>query len=226
MSRKLWILFKAQLQLEYRACETAVVAFSLSLLLSAVIAFGVSSAFLEPISRDRLFPTLLWITFILAASVAIGRSYEHELELKAMDGLLLTGVPPSVIFLAKNLANYCLLLLNLLAVVIFLTIFLNPSYLPSFGPFSLIALLTTFAFSSLSTLLGGISISSRLRHILLPLIMLPLLFPLFFCAIELTSAISQPLKIPLPPFWLLLLIFINLLYLSLGLCLYRHIIRE
>jgi len=143
-----------------------------------------------------------------------------------MDGLLLTGVPPSVIFLAKNLANYCLILLNFLAVVIFLTIFLNPSYFPSFSPFSLIALLTTFAFSSLSTLLGGISISSRLRHILLPLIMLPLLFPLFFCAIELTSAISQPLKAPLPSVWLLLLIFINLLYLSLGLCLYRHIIRE
>ena len=52
-----------------------------------------------------LAPSVLWVTFALAAMVALNRAFTIERENGALDGLLLAPVPREALFAGKLLAN-------------------------------------------------------------------------------------------------------------------------
>ena len=52
-----------------------------------------------------LAPSVLWVTFALAAMVALNRAFTIEREHGALDGLLLAPVPRGALFAGKLLAN-------------------------------------------------------------------------------------------------------------------------
>src|SRR5262245_34380561 len=52
-----------------------------------------------------LAPSVLWVTFALAAMVALNRAFTVERENGALDGLLLAPVPRGSVFLGKLVAN-------------------------------------------------------------------------------------------------------------------------
>src|SRR5436309_12718803 len=57
------------------------------------------------LSSADLAPSALWVTFALAAMVALNRAFTIEREHGALDGLLLAPVPRGALFLGKLLAN-------------------------------------------------------------------------------------------------------------------------
>ena len=57
------------------------------------------------IAAVDLAPSVLWVTFALAAMVALNRAFTIERENAALDGLLLAPVPREALFLGKLLAN-------------------------------------------------------------------------------------------------------------------------
>ena len=57
------------------------------------------------LSATDLAPSVLWVTFALAAMVALNRAFTIERENGALDGLLLAPVPREALFLGKLLAN-------------------------------------------------------------------------------------------------------------------------
>jgi heme exporter protein B len=57
------------------------------------------------LSATDLAPSVLWVTFALAAMVALNRAFTIEREHGALDGLLLAPVPRGALFGGKLLAN-------------------------------------------------------------------------------------------------------------------------
>jgi glycosyltransferase involved in cell wall biosynthesis len=57
------------------------------------------------LAATDLAPSVLWVTFALAAMVALNRAFTIEREHGALDGLLLAPVPRGALFLGKLLAN-------------------------------------------------------------------------------------------------------------------------
>src|ERR671917_1165727 len=57
------------------------------------------------LSATDLAPSVLWVTFALAAMVALNRAFMVERENAALDGLLLAPVPRGAVFLGKLVAN-------------------------------------------------------------------------------------------------------------------------
>ena len=57
------------------------------------------------LAATDLAPSVLWVTFALAAMVALNRAFNVERENAALDGLLLAPVPREALFLGKLLAN-------------------------------------------------------------------------------------------------------------------------
>src|SRR5215210_1638798 len=57
------------------------------------------------LAAATLAPSVLWVTFALAALVAMNRAFTIERENGALDGLLLAPVPRGSVFLGKLLAN-------------------------------------------------------------------------------------------------------------------------
>ncbi len=133
---------------------------------------------------------MLWVTFLFGALLGLNRSFAQEKDEGCLDGLLLCPVDRVTIFLAKTAANLLLLLaIQVVAVPVFTLFFVERSYLGDLPLLVLVVLLADLGICALGTLLATISMNSRARDLLLPVLFLPLIVPLLIAATSATTAV-------------------------------------
>ena len=187
-----WAQFKAILRKDLiRELRTRdmIVSMILFVLLAMVIfhyAFSVKE------SADLTYFTggMLWVTFIFAMLLGLNRSFAQEKDEHCLDGLLLCPVDRVTIFLAKTAGNLVfLLLIQAVAVPVFTLFFIERSYFGDVLPFLIVLLLADVGICALGTLLATISMNTRSRDLLLPILFLPLIVPVLIAATGATTLI-------------------------------------
>jgi len=219
-------LLKKDLALECRSLRAITLLYALAVLLAFIISFGVSSAFLQPDQTRRLFGTLIWLSFLFFATLSHTQLLEGEVEGRAMDGMLLAKVPPSTMFLSKWMSGIAFILPAQLLSSAIIAGFVQISIGELFTPFLVITFLVIAAFAALATLLSAIAITSRLKGFLLPIILLPLLIPLYLAANELTLELVLQHRLAVDSPWFTLLMLMDVGYTAGGLLLFGTAIRE
>lgn len=170
---------------ELRTRET-LVSMLLFVLLALVIfhyAFDVGAGGLT-----RLTGGMLWVTFVFAVLLGLNRTFAQEKDEHCLDGLLLCPVDRVVIFAAKTAANLVfVLVIQAAAVPVFSVFFVQRDYLGQLPAFLAVLLLADLGICALGTLLATISMSTRARDLLLPVLFLPLVVPLVIAASSATT---------------------------------------
>ena len=188
MGRQLRALLRKDLVSELRTKEMLV-----SMFLFAVLAMIVFHyAFTAHGSVDLTYFTggMLWVVFIFSSLLGLNRSFVHEKDEGCLDGLLLCPVDRVTIFLAKMTANLVFLgVIQALAVPVFLLFFATTSFASHLPAFLLVLVLSDLGIAALGTLLATISMNTRARDLLLPIVFLPLIIPLLIAAASGTSAV-------------------------------------
>jgi len=138
---------------------------------------------------------LLWLVFAFAGALIFNRGFARELPNDCLDTLLSSAVSGASLLLGKSFAN----LLMLLAVE-FLSLFVFGIFYDVrwwLRPLELAALcvLATWGISVIGAVFGALTVNLRLRELMLPVIIYPLLIPLLIAAIEITNALfsNRPL---------------------------------
>jgi len=151
-----------------------------------------SIAFEDIISSSNMVsmiaPGALWITFIFAGSLGLSRSFAAELENGCLEGLKLCPVERSEIYIGKVIAGIVLMFfVELVTVPIFSVLF---NY-PIDGLFSLmvIIVLGTIGFVVVGTLLSALTVNTRTREVLLPVLLLPLVIPVIIPSVLATARV-------------------------------------
>ncbi|MBX7142892.1 MAG: heme exporter protein CcmB [Oligoflexia bacterium] len=224
--RRLATLLRKDLRIELRNREGLTLILGHALLLSLIASFAVGSAFLNPLSTSRVFPGLVWMIFLFAATLCIGRSYDHELVSSAMDGIRLCGVPAELIYLSKVLGNFCLIFFSHVITLIVLGVLLNVPVGMGFLQLLLVSVPVIFAYAALATLLAAVAATSRLKGMLLPLILLPLVFPILISGIELFQGILESGALPLDAVWIPLLLVADVVYFVAGINLFPILLKD
>src|SRR5512145_2227417 len=100
--RHAWTVAAKDLLVEFRARTGILFAVVFVVLVLMVFNFG-----RDPTAVPNLVlaPSILWVTFTFAAILALNRAFQLELENQALDGLLLSPISRSSIYLGKLLAN-------------------------------------------------------------------------------------------------------------------------
>lgn len=132
---------------------------------------------------------MLWVVFVFAALLGLGRTFAHEREDDCLDALLLLPVDRFVLFLAKATTNLLLLVvLQAIVVPVFALFFLDVTAwrLLAFVP---VALLADVGMAAVGTLLATLVLHARSRDLVLPVALLPLLVPLLIAATSATEAV-------------------------------------
>lgn len=219
--KTLWLLFAKDMRVELRRKELTVTGVSLGLLLSAIAFFGVQSAFLKVVFEQALFPALTWMLFAFAGAASLSRSFDSEIEHEAIDALLFFGVSPAYLFVAKLLSSLVIAFVIFAALFSSLFVFFNmPAVI--LGPALLACtLLVLFGYCALSTLIVSLTARASSSSLLFPIILLPLLFPLFFAGVETYAALIVDRSFSWANPWVSLLIALDVVYLLLGINLYR-----
>ncbi len=166
-----------------------------SLVVMMIFSLSLSDMLSDSSSIDRLAPGLLWIAFIFAGTLGITRAFASETENSCLDGLRLCPLDSAAIYTGKVISSMCLMLIvELLTIPVFMVLF---NYnIPNIPTLMLVILLGTGGFSAVGTLLSALTVNTRTREILLPVLLLPLLVPVLIPAVLATGKIVAGAGIP------------------------------
>ena len=186
--RQFMAILRKDLIRELRTKEMLISMFLFVML--AMVIFHYAFTYKEGTDLTFFTGGMLWVTFIFGALLGLNRSFAQEKDENCLDGLLLCPVDRVTIFFAKMTGNLIfLLIIQALAIPVFSLFFITESYLSSLPIFLLVILLADLGISSLGTLLATISMGSKARDLLLPIIFLPLIIPILIAATAATTAI-------------------------------------
>src|SRR6202140_252458 len=169
------VLLSKELRTEFPSREllTTTVVFILVVLI--LFSFAISPTTEE--SRE-FGPGLLWLAILFAASLMLQPCFLREQNNDTLSSLRLAVSDPFSIFLAKLVANTLFLVLTELIMLPFFAIFYNVPVLPELHWLILILFLGSLGVSTAGTALSAISAQARMRELLLPLLLLPILTPI------------------------------------------------
>ncbi len=136
-----------------------------------------------------IVPSLLWVSTIFVGTLGLGRAFAMEKENSAFTGILLSPVDRSLLYFAKVLSNFLYVFIIQLLLTLFFVLFFNMEIKGSFLNLLIAFILGGIGFSSLGTLFSTMSVNTRLREVILPIILFPLLLPLLVNAINITSVV-------------------------------------
>ena len=182
------VLLSKELRTEFRSREllTTTVVFILVVLI--LFSFAISPTTEE--SRE-FGPGLLWLAILFAASLMLQPCFLREQTNDTLSSLRLAVSDPFSIFLAKLVANTLFLLLTELIMLPFFAIFYNVPILPEFHWLLLVLFLGSLGVSVAGTALSAISAQARMRELLLPLLLLPLLTPVLVVSATVTVSLFE-----------------------------------
>lgn len=181
------LLIAKELAVELRGKESITLLLFTTLIVGVLVGAGVSSAVLDVTSTTKIYPMLLWIIFLVITTTASGRASESELEGRGFEGLLLAGVTGAQLYLAKVIVTAAMFFCTWTLLVLVTSLALDQSIIQVFVLLAAIGAAASLNLAALVVLVSGMTGTARLRGMLLPLLTLPLLFPLFFAGIELTT---------------------------------------
>jgi len=182
------VLLSKELRTEFRSREllTTTVVFILVVLI--LFSFAISPTTEE--SRE-FGPGLLWLAILFAASFMLQPCFLREQNNDTLSSLRLAVSDPFSIFLAKLIANTLFLLLTELIMLPFFAIFYNVPILPEIHWLVLVLFLGSLGISVAGTALSAISAQARMRELLLPLLLLPLLTPVLVVSATVTVSLFE-----------------------------------
>ncbi|MFZ5928779.1 MAG: heme exporter protein CcmB [Acidobacteriota bacterium] len=184
--RQVWTIAAKDLRSELRTKEAlnASLSFALVILLLFSFAFDPTAEMTREISGG-----LLWLVFAFAGALLLNRSFARELENDCLDVLVTSPVPASALFLGKALANWVLLLgIEIVCLPVF-GVFYNVDWARQPLWLALVLLLATWGISVIGTMFSALTVNLRLRELMLPMLVYPMLIPCLMAAMQLTTAL-------------------------------------
>ena len=212
--RQTWTIAAKDLRSEIRSKETvnASVSFAIVILLLFSFAFAPTSDQIQEMSGG-----LLWIVFAFAGALVINRSFARDLPNDCLDALLASPVSGTALFFGKALANFVLLLaLELVSLPVF-GIFYNVDWTRQFWQLIAVVVLATWGMSVVGTTFSAMTVNLRLRELMLPMLVYPIMIPCLLAAIELTAPLIAGKPIEGDMFlWLRLVVGFDVIYTALA----------
>src|SRR5258706_4502860 len=212
--RQVLTIAAKDLRAELRTKEAlnASVAFAIVILVLFSFAFDPDSE-----TAHELSGGLLWMVFSFAGALALNRSFAREMQNDCLDALLASPVSPAALFVGKALANYALLLTVEFVSLPVSGLFYNIRWAAQFWSLLLVVLLGTWALTAIGTIFSALTVNLRLRELMLPVLVYPLMIPALMAAITLTTDLLS--GTPLGPsnlLWVRLLVGFNLIFTALA----------
>ncbi|SIR65507.1 heme exporter protein CcmB [Natronorubrum thiooxidans] len=212
---------RKDLLLELRSKQVLNTAVVFALLVVVIFAFSFARSFTDV---GVVGSGALWIAFVFAGTFGVSQSATAETADAGLDGLLLLPVDRSAIYVGKVLSNT--VFTTAVAVITFVctVIFLEFTVPLDVVPILLVVfVLAAFGFTSTGVLIATMTARARLRELLLPLLLVPLVVPVLLAGVELTRVLTEGY---VTWQWLqLLLVYDGLLFLT-GLVTFEYVVER
>ena len=172
----------------------------------------------------RFGPGFLWVAFAFAGILSLNRSFAVEKEEGCTQALLLAPVDRGAIYIGKLLSNLIFMLTTQLIILPLFIVLFNLNISGSIPLLVLVFFLGTLGFASVGTVFSAIAANTRMREVMLPILLLPVTVPVLIAAVETTSfAIGVRDD---ASFWFKLLIVYDIVFTITSFLIFEYVIEE
>ena len=170
---------------------------------------------------------ILWVAIAFSGTLALGRTFERERQSETLRALLLSPIERPAIYLGKLTALLLLLFgVDLVLVPVVGLLFEAPV---TRAPLLLAGLVGagTVGFSIVGTLCAAMLVRAQSRDSLLPVVLYPLTVPVLIAGVRGTAAIFAPEpQLAMAQTWLAMLVFFDVVFLTVALWTFAPVMRE
>jgi heme exporter protein B len=221
--KRIWAIVWKDIITELRTKElfSSMFTFALLIILIFSFTFGFSVEFI-PIAA----PGILWVAFTFAGVLGLSRSFSIEKEGNSILGLLISPVDRSYIFLGKMVGNMIFVFIVEAIILPIFVLFFNYNLFVNFFPLLLVILLGTIGFVSVGTLFSAMAVNTRLREVLLPVLLFPVIIPVIVSSIKLIGAILDGKPIGGAGSSLQVLVSFDIIFLVVCTMVFEYVIEE
>ena len=175
-----------ELRTEFRSRELLTTTMVFVLIVLVLFSFT-----FDPTTEEsrRYTPGLLWLALLFAGSLMLHPSLLREQTNDTMYALRMAPAEPFAILLGKIAANFLFLTLAEWLLLPVFSLLYDVSILRVMGELLLVLALGTLGLAVCGTAFSAISAQARMRELLLPLLLLPILTPLLIASVEATAGL-------------------------------------
>ena len=220
MPRALWTHLVKDLRIEWRSKEAinSMLFFALLVVVLFSLAFDPRGSFAREIAGG-----VLSVATMFASVSALNQAWAREIRHQVLDAQRMTPAPGAELFLAKVLANFLFVtIVQVLLAPVFLVMY-NLSILGQGWLLAVVLPLGTWALVANGTFFAALSIRSRNRELLLPLILFPIFIPALLAMVQATTAILTGESDPV--LWIKLLIGYDIIFTTVSLLLFDVVLH-
>jgi heme exporter protein B len=222
--RTVWLVTHKDLLIEIRSREILYTTLFFAVSCVLVFAFGFVR---EGSAIGDAAAGILWIAIAFSGTLALGRAFERERQSETLRALMMAPVDRPALYVGK-LVGVLLLLAVVEAIVVPMVALMFQA--PLFAhPFILLGLLTTgtIGFAAVGTLFAAMLVRARSRDVLLPILLYPITIPVIIAGVRGTAALLQAdVDLPMARVWLSMLMFFDVVFVTLALWTFEPVMTE
>ena len=163
---------------------------------------------------------------LFAGVLGLNRSFLGERDNDCLQGLLLCPVDRGTIYLAKTAANFVFMLAAQVVIVPIFVFFFNLPVSAALAGVGLSLALGLLGLAAMGTLFAAIAVRTRAREVLLPLLLVPLVVPLFIAGVKVTGQALAGRGLDDVAQWLELMTGADAVFLIVGWLLFEYAVEE
>lgn len=220
MLSALWTHLVKDLRIEWRSKEAinSMLFFALLVVVLFSLAFDPQGSFARQIAGG-----VLTVAIMFAAVSSLNQAWTREIRHQVLDAQRMAPTPGAEMFLAKVIANF---LFVTVVQIVLAPVFVVMYNLRVVGQASLLAAvlpLGTWALVANGTFFAALSIRSRNRELLLPLILFPIFMPALLAMVQAAGLILTGEGDP--TLWIKLLIGYDIIFTTISLLLFEVVLH-
>jgi heme exporter protein CcmB len=222
--RAVWVVTRKDILIETRTREILFTTTFFALACVLVFAFGFVK---EGRPVQDAAAGILWIAIAFSGTLALGRAFERERQGETLRALLISPIDRPALYVGKLLGIVILLAaVEVLLVPLVGLMFQAPLFA---HPLLMLGLLAagTVGFAAVGTLFAAMLVRARSRDVMLPVLLYPITVPVIIAGVRGTAALLQPeADEPMARAWLSMLVFFDVVFITLALWTFEPVMTE
>jgi heme exporter protein B len=179
---------------------------------------------LDTKTRSTVTAGVLWVTFAFAGTLGLNRSMAMEKDRGCLDGLLLAPVDRSAIYFGKAIGNLIfMLIVEMIVLPVYSVLYNTNLFIPGL---LLVILLGSIGYVAVGTLLSSMAVQTRTRDVLLPILLFPVIIPVFIAAVKASSGFLQGIEMAEIQPWLTLLVVYDVIFTAVAFMVFDYVVEE
>ena len=184
--KTLYSLTKKDLKHELRSLSTILITIVFAALI--VVLFNIAFPF-GVVQKNEIISIIIWVVFLFSSLIVSSGMIELDTKDNSLELILMYGIKSEIYFLSKVLSVFTILSVVQLTIfslfyVLFQLNFQNPVII-------FVAILTNIGISSITVILGILSVRNNLNQNILSILVIPFTLPYLLGAVEVTNQLTE-----------------------------------